>query len=465
MANCPQQHGGGAYISTIPNPSADFSEHAFYGGISGHMARLSVPNSYSSPSIHQRLQFGLANNAQIPLFVVDSGCSHHMCNSRQLFSDMQPDRTPVDIAAGSTIFTQGKGTVGGLRDVFFVPDFHHNLLSVNQLSRDTGIDVLFRHPEVHFSKGNWIHKCRQSQSGLFLVNPNDLILTNTGGRPAAFLARDNMSTIVHNRFGHINDSYLLATEQHELVTGMPPIFRARYADRVFCDACALAKSITMPSYRTPGSAHNISRSIPTSQINPSSQSALSKSLIHEAQNKYVMDLKGPLPRSTQGHTYAFIITSYDNRYRWVYFLKSKNEVFRYLKVFLLELGLLKKATPASIITFKSDNGGEFVSNEIKEYLLDRGIKQETTSPQTPHQNGIAERSNRTVVEMTVSLMIAAHTPQFLWPYAMHTAVWLLNRLPCKHLNLRSTPYFELHRSKPDVSRVRVFGCDVFAHLP
>ena len=55
-------------------------------------------------------------------------------------------------------------------------------------------------------------------------------------------------------------------------------------------------------------------------------------------------------------------------------------------------------------TFRTDNGGEFTSNEFEEYLKSEGIKHEFTIPKCPEQNGVAERLNRTLVEMIHSML-------------------------------------------------------------
>jgi hypothetical protein len=114
---------------------------------------------------------------------------------------------------------------------------------------------------------------------------------------------------------------------------------------------------------------------------------------------------------------------------------------------------------------KFDNGGEFVNHNVSQYLLDEGIRQETTSPHTPHQNGIAERSNRTVCELTVAMMLTAKTPYYLWEYAMKTAVMLLNYFPCQALGMTSTPHLEVVGSPPVLSHLKIFGCDVYASIP
>ena len=115
---------------------------------------------------------------------------------------------------------------------------------------------------------------------------------------------------------------------------------------------------------------------------------------------------------------------------------------------------------------KSDNGLEFVGADVRRYLLEEAhIQLETTAPYSPHQNGIAERSNRTVCELTVASMLTAKVPFYLWEYAVRSVVYVMNRMPTEALNMRSTPYLEVHRRVPDISNLRIFGCDVYASIP
>jgi transposase InsO family protein len=46
---------------------------------------------------------------------------------------------------------------------------------------------------------------------------------------------------------------------------------------------------------------------------------------------------------------------------------------------------------------RSDNGGEYSSNEFKSFLASNGIQHQFTVPYSPQQKGVSERINRTLV--------------------------------------------------------------------
>ena len=61
--------------------------------------------------------------------------------------------------------------------------------------------------------------------------------------------------------------------------------------------------------------------------------------------------------------------------------------------------LVENLSEKRIKTLRSDNGGEFTSDEFNEYCKEAGIKRELTIPYNPQQNGVAERKNRSIVEV------------------------------------------------------------------
>ena len=52
-------------------------------------------------------------------------------------------------------------------------------------------------------------------------------------------------------------------------------------------------------------------------------------------------------------------------------------------------------------------------------------------PGTPQQNGVAERSNCTLMDMVRSMLSNSPLPISLWMEALKTAAYLLNRIPTK----------------------------------
>ncbi|MCO5581491.1 hypothetical protein L7F22_035376 [Adiantum nelumboides] len=85
-------------------------------------------------------------------------------------------------------------------------------------------------------------------------------------------------------------------------------------------------------------------------------------------------------------------------------------------------------------------------------------------PYTPQQNGVAERKNRSLMEMARCMLKAKSLPHKLWMEAVACAAHVLNRCPTRALKT-ITPYESWYEKKPSVSYLRVFGCLAYAHIP
>jgi transposase InsO family protein len=46
---------------------------------------------------------------------------------------------------------------------------------------------------------------------------------------------------------------------------------------------------------------------------------------------------------------------------------------------------------------RSDNVGEYISNEFKDFCNKEAIRRELIAPHNPQQNGVTERKNRTIM--------------------------------------------------------------------
>lgn len=93
------------------------------------------------------------------------------------------------------------------------------------------------------------------------------------------------------------------------------------------------------------------------------------------------DLCGPItPETASGKKYIFLLVDDFSRVMWVYLLKAKGEALMAFKNFraLVEDGIERK-----VKTFRTDRGGEFMSNDFKRYCEEEGIERHYTAPYMP----------------------------------------------------------------------------------
>ncbi len=79
-------------------------------------------------------------------------------------------------------------------------------------------------------------------------------------------------------------------------------------------------------------------------------------------------------------------------------------------------------------------------------------------PGTPQQNGVAERRNRTLMDMVRCMFSHSSLPEFLWRDALKTAVYILNQVSSK--SVPNTPYELMFGKKPSLKHFHVWGCKV-----
>jgi hypothetical protein len=170
-----------------------------------------------------------------------------------------------------------------------------------------------------------------------------------------------------------------------------------------------------------------------------------------------MDVCGPLPQETLGGARYFATFVDDHtRYSEVRFLKKKSDVAAEAKAVFRKL---ENQTGLRIKKVKSDNGGEYVNTELKEFYAGAGIIHQRTPPYTPQHNGVAERLNRTLLEKERAMRIAANLPKSTWGESLATANYLRNISPAS--GQERTPWELFHGKKPDVSHLRVYGSRVY----
>ena len=76
--------------------------------------------------------------------------------------------------------------------------------------------------------------------------------------------------------------------------------------------------------------------------------------------------------------------------------------------------LVKKESGKKIKALRSDNRGEYVSQECKDFCAAKGIKRELTTPHHTHQNGVVERKNCSILGSTRVMLHDQGLPLHLW---------------------------------------------------
>ena len=105
---------------------------------------------------------------------------------------------------------------------------------------------------------------------------------------------------------------------------------------------------------------------------------------------------------------------------------------------------------------RSDTGTEYTSKSFKQFCTNNKIKREYIVPETPEQNGVAERNNRTVVETARSLLIETKLPKSYRLGAVDTAAYVRNLV--KKDKTDKNPYKKFWGRKSKTGHLKVFGC-------
>ncbi|CAI8588309.1 unnamed protein product [Vicia faba] len=126
--------------------------------------------------------------------------------------------------------------------------------------------------------------------------------------------------------------------------------------------------------------------------------------------------------------------------------------------------MVKKATDKHIKALRLDRDGEYTSTAFMKYCEEQGIRRFLNAAYSPQQNGVAERKNRTILDMVRSMLKRKNMSKEFWVEAVQCAIYVQNR--CPHLKLGDlTPQEAWSGRKPTMSHFKVFGSVAYAHVP
>lgn len=173
------------------------------------------------------------------------------------------------------------------------------------------------------------------------------------------------------------------------------------------------------------------------------------------------DVCGPItPPTIDNKNYFVLFVDQYTHYCVVYLITYKSEVFTAFKDYVSKC---EAKFNLKMVNLYCDNGGEYLSAEMKSYCIEKGITYHLTVPRTPQQNSVSERMVRTITEKALFMLGGAKLNKVFWGEAVLTAVRLINVTPSRALMQSKTPYELWHDKKPQLKYLMFFGATVYVH--
>jgi hypothetical protein len=431
--------------------------------------KLCFPLAYTSVNFQTTALLSMVNlfNA-----LLDSGCTHHIIRDRAFFQNYVAKAISVGTANCGSLDALGSGDVEfrypfGERHVIFTlrgclhaPAAPINLLSVGALV-ERGMSCLFSpggitkifYPPDHHKLPNFTFSAAVTNRLSFLkldfippVVPTAFPAHTTVSRPILAPSSPSLessfprikldSMLWHRRFGHIGMDATRAALTKDYVTGVR--LDGSFL-RDHCISCIVGKGPQKPYPYHGNRATEIGE------------------LLH-------MDLCGPFPvQGPRGEKYFFNILDDKSNWGFTYGLRLKSDAFSHYRT---AEAFLERSNAVLVLNVRCGGELELTAGKMGDHFASKGIVVQRTVPYAHQQNGKSERYIRTIEEGGQALLADAGLPMSFWLDAVLTRQYLVNRLPTSTLPNNFTPFELITKGrKPDLSHLRVWGCDCYVAVP
>ena len=413
-------------------------------------------------------------------WLADTGANMHIVNDirwfkKETFRPFKECSVDISTADGSTTLqVKGGGTVQvilknpdgwprkvSLSDVAYAPQGKCNLFSGGMFAQKAKLTGIYNDQYM-----TWIndtgHKIGHAifDNGLYHLHAERAPdLAKSGEVVAAMVNFDDPVWKWHRRLGHLGFQNMLRLLDSS--TGMDiTAAQIRTKLKAVCPVCAVTRALVKIP-RDPAKRH----------------AQQPGQMVH-------VDVWGPYPMpGFDGTKYFLFITDDCTRYTWCARFDRKHQL---LEMFKSLIKFIQKAYDIVIRCCRLDN--EFENGPVSRWCESRSITREHVEPYAHYQNGVAERTNRTIRERAApmvqetsisgqvskiisekgtELLRVSSIPENLWPEAIQHAVWLKNRTPARALRKKDakTPYEALKGEKPTLSRERIWGSRAYVTYP
>lgn len=400
------------------------------------------------------------------VFLLDSGASNYMLSCRDWIRSLEPiDSRGIILGDGSRVFATHRGklvlrtTVGGpgkqckrflvLNEVLYVPQLQSNLIYCSEQCNH-GYSIIFQQHKCNGLHDGVIKFQGRRYQGVYRISAEpmhsgyssaSLALSHGDkgegsnaapkGRPV--LPVSSAMRLWYARLGHANNASIEHLMRSGAVYRMS--LKKQRSTTESCDGCMKGKQTRQTLRPNKSRSRQRGAVINTDVCGPMSVASLSGARYFVS---FIDDYTGfikivPIARK------SYVTLQFKVYHAWI-----------------------ERRFGCTVKRVHSNNGGEYVG--MRPYLQEKGIEHTTSPPYSPGQNGMDERSNRTIVECARTMMEHASPPKAFWAEAVVYAERIRNHFSCP-MNRQVTSHELMTGEKPNVSYFRVFGCLDWYHVP
>ena len=397
--------------------------------------------------------------------MLDSGASDHFVKDKTLLTNFVEEKSFIWLADNSKVECPGYGTlfwktteINGkdvtikLKGVRVIPNLHQNILSLSSIFQqyqnateirrdDNNILLKIRNNEILFKLTDNLFKnlVKSDSINLSVVKTTNLV-TDSINLDAVKTTKENIS-IEKLRNEHLKMAHLNSQDLASALRSQGFKISNKIIKDFICEDCLKTKS-------------TIKRPEQTGRI--AGENTTPGSFIHS-------DIAGPEPAYNNKN---FMINFIDDATgaTYVKFIKSKSDVPKAIKEFLQESKTDVFKLPVNDnTTFHSDGEAIYKSKNVKEILDEENIYQNFSQNYHPQQNGMAEKTYRTIFGDARAMLTSSPLPTNFYPLAIEHAVLLRNLLPKGERKLSAYEFLTKKSPKEIISQLHIFGSTIYVH--